>query len=184
MPSPSNRSSRPSVSSTIESRSVGSGSSTCWRLNASNCVVSAEACSAAVSICASFSRVTLGSGAESAIPAALRITIRRLLKSCATPPARLPIASSFCACRSFSSSCRCSETSRIMTATPARAPDGSVIGEPTDETASSEPSFRRMLRSTGLCCPPRFKSSRIARRCELISPVRRSICVPIISSAV
>src|SRR5439155_5487462 len=36
--------------------------------------------------------------------AQLRMTIRMLLKSCAIPPARLPIASIFCDCRSCSSS--------------------------------------------------------------------------------
>ena len=39
--------------------------------------------------------------------------IRMLLKSCATPPASRPIASSFCDCRSCSSSARCSVMSRM-----------------------------------------------------------------------
>ena len=42
------------------------------------------------------------------------ITVSRLLKSCATPPARRPTISIFCACCSCSSSCRCSVMSAAV----------------------------------------------------------------------
>src|SRR5581483_11665748 len=49
--------------------------------------------------------------------------IRMLLKSCATPPASCPIASSFCDWRSCASSARRSVTSRTKTAVSAGIDD-------------------------------------------------------------
>ena len=79
--------------------------------------------------------------------AAPMMLIRMLLKSCATPPASRPIASSFCDCRSCSSSARRSVMSRTN---PVR-------------TARLSAPMRATVSSTGNSVP----SARSARQLEL-----------------
>ena len=102
-------SSRPiSTINSFKSRILGC--SICLRLNASNCRVSNAARSATRRICSQFPcTASVGLTRSSARSLFPLITVNKLLKSCATPPANRPSASIFCACRSCSSSCsRCS----------------------------------------------------------------------------
>ena len=101
-----------SVTTAFRSRTFGA--SICFRLKASSWRVSEVARSAAVAISFAGPR-SVGSGPSrssrnSEYP---EITIRRLLKSCAMPPASRPIASIFCDCRSCCSSARRSVTSSV-----------------------------------------------------------------------
>src|SRR5580704_87661 len=79
------------------------GCSTCMRLNASSCRVSAVARSAAfftcITLCCTGLKLPSFSSSKSLCPL---ITVSKLLKSCATPPASLPTASIFCECLSCS----------------------------------------------------------------------------------
>ena len=61
---------------------------------------------------------TLRTAAVEAASRLPEMTVRRLLKSWATPPVSWPIASIFCACRRRSSAARCSVRSRVTLANP------------------------------------------------------------------
>ena len=86
-------------------RSSKRGCKTCMRLNASNWRVMDAARLDAFCICSALRRCIGSPGSYSSKSSAFpRITVNRLLKSCATPPARRPTASILCACRSRCSS--------------------------------------------------------------------------------
>src|SRR5439155_259081 len=99
---------------TLTWSSMTLGCRTCFRLNATRWLVRSAARSAAFSIPST-------SPPSDAWPSRRRrrssvwpmITVSRLLKSWAMPPARRPTASIFCACRKSSSNCLRSETSTI-----------------------------------------------------------------------
>jgi hypothetical protein len=98
---------------TTSARSSTSVRTGCWRLNIRSWRVRAAARIAAAWI----SLMSWNAGcspptASSASSASVTMTARMLLKSCATPPAKRPMASIFCDCRSCSSSPRSSVTSR------------------------------------------------------------------------
>src|SRR5215467_13389408 len=64
-----------------------------------------------------------------------------LLKSCASPPASLPTAFIFCACRSCSSDRFCAVMSRAIADAPTILPSASSTGEMETDTLSLRPSF-------------------------------------------
>ena len=101
------------VSTTIVFRSTMRGCSTCLRPKARSCCVSDAARCAACSIASTSARrpTSRASRLPSRKPLCTVMTVSRLLKSCATPPARRPTASSFCAWYRRSSSCLRSLTS-------------------------------------------------------------------------
>ena len=93
-------------------RSITRGESTCLRLKATNCCVIPAARCAADRICLVASNILLPAVKPSVkISLYPMMTVSRLLKSWATPPARRPIASIFCDCRSFSARATLSVTS-------------------------------------------------------------------------
>ena len=102
------------VSATSAFRSSTCGSRTCLRLNASSWRTRRAARSEAPMMCWTFRRRGSSGGRprRSSSPWPM-MTISRLLKSCAMPPARRPTASIFCDWRSCSSSpCRSSSARR------------------------------------------------------------------------
>src|SRR6266513_245019 len=123
------------MSSPIRRRSIGStvdttvfmsstlGCRICFRLNARSCLVSPDARSAAFLICFTSSlRGSVGSNPSMMISVLSLITVRRLLKSWAIPPASRPTASIFCDCRNCSSRLRRSVRSIDTRIGPLRAP--------------------------------------------------------------
>ncbi len=97
------------ISETSEFRFSTLGCNICIRLNANNWRVRDAARSLAFSICRAFPYSGLAGSSRSSIKSPWPlITVSRLLKSCATPPASRPIASILCALRSWSCSCSCS----------------------------------------------------------------------------
>ena len=112
--SPSSRWSMACIPSTMPLRSSTLGASTCLRLKARSWRVSAAACWEASRIPSTFRR----SGWSSGIFRRMRslspwITMRRLLKSWAMPPASWPTASIFWAWRSWSSLSRSATSARF-----------------------------------------------------------------------
>ena len=100
----------PACPRTTAVRSITAGLRICWRLRASSCRVSAAARSPAQPDLRPGRRAADRSSrrlsaARSAVPL---MTVSRLLKSWAMPPASRPMLSIFCACRNCSSSWRCS----------------------------------------------------------------------------
>ena len=123
-------------------RSSTFGVSICFRLNARSCRVSEVARSAAAEISFAGPR-SAGSGPSrsnrnSEYP---EITISRLLKSCAIPPASRPIASIFCDCRNCCSRARRSVTSSVKISN-VTVFEASLIARPESRTAVVVPSFR------------------------------------------
>ncbi len=99
--------------------SITFGSTMALRLNASNWLVTAAARSPASRMAATASRFgSPGASAPSTRSPYPLMTVSRLLKSCATPPASRPTASSFWAWRNWSSSLRRSVRSRATTTNP------------------------------------------------------------------
>ena len=105
-----------SMSSPIRRRSIGSMAEIttfrsrtscrmiCLRLKANNCLVSEAARSPAERICCRSSRSgSSGASPAMAMSAVPPMTVRRLLKSWAMPPASRPTLSIFCACLSWDS---------------------------------------------------------------------------------
>ena len=126
-------------------RSTISGLRICRRLTASRRPVSAAARSPARRIWVMSRRV----GSSSAIPASTRsamplITVSRLLKSCATPPARRPTISIFCACCSCSSSWRCSVMSAAVPTRRYSSPASSYMWNARSRIQRTAPSGRMM----------------------------------------
>ena len=122
--SPSVRRSSLSVPATRSVRLVGCGVSRCLREKASRRRVSSAARSPDAAMflsCSCWSRDRLSASCSSSTLAMM--TIRILLKSCATPPVSWPTASIFCDWRSISSVASLSVTSSRAQATPQAAPD-------------------------------------------------------------
>jgi len=126
-PNPADALTTSAMSSPIRRRSIGSipaivvlrsrilGASTCFLLNASSCRVRSPAWLAASLMTRTRrSRVSSPSRSVSSSSPWPVITVSRLLKSCATPPASRPMLSIFCDWRTCSSSCRRSVTSRMI----------------------------------------------------------------------
>src|SRR5215470_5243608 len=89
-----------------------------------------------------------------------RMTMSRLLKSCAIPPASLPTASIFCACRSWSSLCRSASSARLSsvrsTVRPRSCPGRPAVPGTTWTMSRSEttsPLARRARYSNSWSCP-------------------------------
>ena len=107
-----------------------------WRrLNVSNCRVKPAARSAAWVICCA-ERAPVSSRPDASNNEAWPwMTVRMLLKSCATPPASWPMASIFCDWRNCSSNRRCVVTSRnklnISNGRPCNSMNESVISKVT-----------------------------------------------------
>ena len=99
---------------TRSSRKNTFGLTICLRAKASSCRVTSAARAAAFPTSSMSARILWSGGrlarAKSVCP---MMAVSRLLKSWATPPARMPTASIFCECRSCSSSMRLSVTSRM-----------------------------------------------------------------------
>ena len=76
------------------------------------------------------------------------IPVSRLLKSCAIPPARRPILSSFCASRIATSLVLRSVISRIILANPRRLPSACQSGVITPLAKNRVPFLRRCQRSS------------------------------------
>ncbi len=112
------------------------------RANASSCAVSALARKVASRICSTSASKGCPGVRLSSISSRLPpITVRRLLKSCAMPPASLPIASIFWLCRS-SPSVRFSSVMFWTTISKADAPSRSPIVRPLSRTVIGTPSAR------------------------------------------
>ncbi len=112
------------VNSSLRSRTLGV--IICLRLKARSCLVRDAALSPAFLVSSiplrKDSSLMTSINASWALP---MMTVSRLLKSCATPPARVPIASIFWACRNCSSSFVCSVISFTIVRTPVGLPSAS-----------------------------------------------------------
>ena len=99
---------------TTSLRSSTRGWSICLRLKASSCWVS-DAARSAVFLTSSMSRRRGSSAVRRSRSSSVRpvMTVRRLLKSCATPPASRPTASIFWAWRSCASLWRSASSARL-----------------------------------------------------------------------
>ena len=117
MLSPMRRRSSSLIPTTTQLRSMSRGCKTCLRLNASSLCVKAAARAAAFSISSRFEAASSSCWQSRSMAAYPKITVRRLLKSCATPPARRPTASIFNDWRNCSSSSWCSTIRRSTRAT-------------------------------------------------------------------
>ena len=135
-------------------------SKSCLRLNASNCRVRVAARSAACWIdCTSWCMWLPFSSCSSSTSVYPVITISRLLKSCATPPANRPTASIFCACRSCSSNCLRSVMSSAISSNTSSGSSLAVAAQPLSRTMMMRPSLRRHCTSTPFRVPLRRYSS-------------------------
>ena len=149
-PAPIVRASRSAICATVPARSIGSMTRSCLRAKASMRWVSVAPRSAAMR--------ALARNCEMSWPCARRRSARsrlprmaesRLLKSCATPPVSLPMASIFCdwkkaSCVLSSASCasRRSVRSRVILVKPISSPSGLRIGSMTTVAQKREPSLR------------------------------------------
>ena len=149
-------------------RSSGRGWVTCRRLNASNWPVNDAARSAATRMPPIACWSGLPVGVNGAVDSqCARMMVSRLLKSCATPAARRPIASIFCAWRSCASSSRRVVTSRAMPcaammAAPSRSgrtPTSSVMRRPSAVITSISNGFTSSPAMTRCNCPSTVDSS-------------------------
>ena len=130
-------------SSTTALRSSTRGSSICWRLNSSSCRVSVPARWPAPWISARRPRTGSPAGMPpSSTSLYPMMTVSRLLKSWATPPASWPTASIFWACRNCSSSRRRSVTSDCTPTKCVSRPAGSFTGETDRPFQKAVPSLR------------------------------------------
>ena len=115
--------------------------------------------SAARSIWRTLSRSRSSLTSSSSTALCPRITSRMLLKSCAMPPARLPIDSNFCDCRSCASSLVRSVISRAMVEAPMSVPLEFLIGETVSATSICLPSLRvRIVSYVGTGSPRPIRS--------------------------
>ncbi len=139
--SPNSRRSIPSIFITTAFKSTTFSATNWRRLKASSCLVRPAARSAAF-FTSSISR-RMGSPATRRLRISSlypRMTVRRLLKSWATPPASRPTASIFCDCRSCASAW-CSASLAF-----ARSPNCSILSSTSAAMLSSLLSGSRMLR--------------------------------------
>src|ERR1700733_12291648 len=145
-----------SMSPTTLLTSTTFSSSNCLRLKASNRRVSVAARSAAcwIECTLSCSGPSLSNSSSNTSVYPL-ITISRLLKSCATPPASLPTASIFCAWRSCSSSCRRSVMSSAISSSTSSGSSLNVAAQPLSRTMITRPSLRFHCTSTPFKLPVR-----------------------------
>ena len=117
------------------------------------------------------------------------IAARRLLKSCAIPPARRPTASIFCACRSWASRRLRSEVSSRIASVPIAAPAASRSRASEKRHSTQRPSrarisvscsrmrsFRRSrrIRARAASRPPRWNSA-TGRPQHLVGPVAQEL---------
>ena len=138
----------------ISFRFSTTGCNTCLRLKAKSCRVRATARSPAFLASRSSSLARSSSGSLAMANSVQHmITESRLLKSCAMPPARLPMASSFCDTRSC-----CSRLSRSVTSTCSawrhtRWPLASLISRADTNTTNRLPSRLMTVISLGSITP-------------------------------
>ena len=118
------------ASFTMSPTCTGLHSCSVFLLKASICLTSSLALSADSSTCWRVSYVSESSGrSERASSVKPMIDAKMLLKSWAIPPARVPMASIFCACRSWLSSLLIGDRSRLMMMLLIILPRSSNTGE-------------------------------------------------------
>ena len=184
--SPRSRCRRPPTSASTEFRSSGRGFSTCRRPNASSCFVSSAARSAARLISprsrASSASPFVRSSSSDAYP---MIPVRRLLKSCATPPASRPRLSSFWALRSSDSR----RFRSVMSRMNAMCSPGTKFGRADASETTTAPSGRIVCHSSRTGPPsmysaqlrPHVLEPRGGRNSSRCRPIRSRLETPISS---